>query len=152
MPSRAGAPITQDWEPIVIHKHKQKQREKGQGKESGVNAAIRAGAQVERIKKFDGGQNKASKFSVNVRKVEAETEAYSLGKVCADVRHAIQKARLDRKLTQAEVAKAINERAQVVQDYENGKAIPNQAVLSKLEKALGVKLRGKARPNSLPSK
>ena len=37
----------------------------------------------------------------------------------------------------------INEKPNVIQEYENGKAIPNQQVISKLERALGVKLRGK---------
>lgn len=32
----------------------------------------------------------------------------------------------------------INEKPQVVNDYEAGKAIPNQQVLSKLERALGI--------------
>jgi len=30
-----------------------------------------------------------------------------------------------------------------VQQYEQGKGVPNQQVLAKLEKVLGVKLRGK---------
>ena len=47
------------------------------------------------------------------------------------------------KMSQAELAKLINEHPQVVQEYENGKAVPNQAVLTKMEKVLGVKLRGK---------
>lgn len=37
----------------------------------------------------------------------------------------------------------MNEKVEVVREYENGKAIPNQQVLTKLERALGVKLRGK---------
>jgi putative transcription factor len=37
----------------------------------------------------------------------------------------------------------INEKVEVVREYENGKAIPNQQVLAKLERVLGVKLRGK---------
>ena len=37
----------------------------------------------------------------------------------------------------------INEKPQVVNDYESGRAIPNQQVISKLERAVGVKLRGK---------
>ena len=45
--------------------------------------------------------------------------------------------------SQAELAKRINERAQVVQEYESGKAAPAQAVLAKMERALEVKLRGK---------
>lgn len=37
----------------------------------------------------------------------------------------------------------ICEKPQVVNDYEAGRAIPNQQILTKLERALGVKLRGK---------
>ena len=55
----------------------------------------------------------------------------------------IQQARLAKKMSQQQLATAINEKPQVVQEYENGKAIPNQQVLGKLERALGVKLRGK---------
>ncbi len=51
--------------------------------------------------------------------------------------------RLAKKLTQAQLAQQINERPQVVQEYESGKAIPNQQILAKLERVLGVKLRGK---------
>jgi len=46
-------------------------------------------------------------------------------------------------MTQADLAKAINEKASVINQYERGEAIPETAVLAKLEKALGVKLRGK---------
>lgn len=31
----------------------------------------------------------------------------------------------------------------LIVDYENGKAVPNQQILGKMERALGVKLRGK---------
>lgn len=36
---------------------------------------------------------------------------------------------------------AINEKPQIIQEYESGKAIPNPQVLSKLSRALGVVLR-----------
>lgn len=36
---------------------------------------------------------------------------------------------------------AINEKPQVIQEYESGKAIPNPQVLSKLSRALGVVLK-----------
>eukprot|EP01018_Ginkgo_biloba_P024046 Gb_25036 [translate_table: standard] len=141
MPNRSSGPISQDWEPVVLHRRPQKASEARDTK--AVNAAIRAGAQVQSVKKFDGGQNKKVAPSLNARKLEEETEPASLQKVSTEVRHAIQKARLDQKLSQAELAKRINERPQVVQEYESGKAVPNQLILSKMERALGVKLRGK---------
>lgn len=39
----------------------------------------------------------------------------------------------------------VNEKAQVINDYEAGRGIPNQLVIGKIEKVLGVKLRGKDR-------
>jgi len=51
-------------------------------------------------------------------------------------------ARMELKLSQKDVAQKINEKPSVLQDYESGKAIPNVQILSKLERVLGVKLRG----------
>ena len=45
-------------------------------------------------------------------------------------------------LSQKDCAQKINEKPSVLQDYESGKAIPNPQILSKLERVLGVKLRG----------
>lgn len=50
---------------------------------------------------------------------------------------------MELKLTQKDVAVKINEKPSVLQDYEAGKAIPNPQILGKLERVLGVKLRGK---------
>lgn len=54
----------------------------------------------------------------------------------------MQTARAELKLTQKDVAQKINEKPSVLQEYESGKAIPNPQILGKLERALGVKLRG----------
>ena len=54
----------------------------------------------------------------------------------------MQTARMELKLSQKDVAAKINEKQSVLQDYEAGKAIPNPQILGKLERALGVKLRG----------
>lgn len=49
-------------------------------------------------------------------------------------------ARSAKKMTQKELATAINEKPQVVAEYESGKAIPNPQIITKLERKLGVKL------------
>ena len=79
----------------------------------------------------------------NASKLENENEELTHKTVKTEVKKAIMQGRLAKKLTQAQLAQQINERPQVVQEYESGKAIPNQQILAKLERVLGVKLRGK---------
>ncbi|KAK9697742.1 hypothetical protein RND81_08G058100 [Saponaria officinalis] len=142
MPTRPAGPISQDWEPVVLHKNRPTSSTLRNPK--AVNQAMRAGAPVETVKKAVAGTNRKPPATViNARKLEEETEPAALTRVGAEVRTAIQKARIEKKMSQAELAKQINERPQVVQEYENGKAVPNQMVLAKMERVLGVKLRGK---------
>ena len=136
-------PISQDWEPVVIRK--KAPTAAARKDEKAVNAARRAGAEIETIKKSNAGANKAasSGTSLNTRKLDEETENLSHDRVPTELKKAIMQARMDKKLTQAQLAQIINEKPQVIQEYECGKAIPNQQIISKLERALGAKLRGK---------
>ena len=43
------------------------------------------------------------------------------------------------------VVQGINEKPQIIQEYESGKAIPNPQVLSKLSRILGVQLSAKGK-------
>lgn len=135
-------PISQDWEPVVIRKKAPNSAAKKD--EKAVNAARRTGAPIETIRKFNAGSNKAasSSTSMNTKKLDDETEVLSHERVPSELRKNIMQARLDKKLTQAQLAQQINEKPQIIQEYESGKAIPNQQVIVKLERVLGVKLRG----------
>eukprot|EP00898_Chlorokybus_atmophyticus_P009287 jgi/Chlat1/989/Chrsp108S00043 len=134
--------LGQDWEPVVVRK--KQQTSAARQDEKAVNAARRTGGQVETMKKFNAGANKSSTATpqLNTRKLDEETEALAHERVSSDLKKAIMAARLEKKLTQAQLAQAINEKPQIIQEYESGKAIPNQQILGKLERALGVKLRG----------
>ena len=55
----------------------------------------------------------------------------------------IQQGRQAKGWTQKEFAARLSVKAQVVNDYESGRAIPTQQLLAKMERVLGVKLRGK---------
>lgn len=136
-------PISQDWEPVVVRKKAPNAAAKKD--EKAVNAARRSGAEIETLKKANAGTNKAtsSGTTLNTRKLDEETENLSHEKVPTELKKNIMQARTDKKLTQTQLAQLINEKPQVIQEYESGKAIPNQQIISKLERVLGVKLRGK---------
>ena len=64
-------------------------------------------------------------------------------RVPLELKKKIQQARLDKKLTQAQLGNLVNEKPNVIQEYESGKAIPAPQILSKLSRALGVQLSAK---------
>nr|ASU91637.1 multiprotein binding factor 1 [Gerbera hybrid cultivar] len=139
----SGGPIAQDWEPVVIRK--KAPTAAARKDEKVVNAARRAGAEIETVRKATAGSNRAasSSTSLNTRKLDEDTENLSHEKVPSELKKAIMQGRTEKKLTQAQLAQLINEKPQIIQEYESGKAIPNQQIITKLERALGVKLRGK---------
>ncbi|KAF8275212.1 ylMBF1 [Lactarius quietus] len=109
-----------------------------------LNAARRTNAVVATEKKTAGGSNKARQGADHqlIAKLDRENEVAPPQKVAPSVGRAIQTGRMDLKLSQKDVAQKVNEKPSVIQDYESGKAIPNPQILSKLERVLGVKLRG----------
>lgn len=133
----------QDWNPVVIRK---KQPTNSDLKdESAVNAARRAGVAIETEKKFNAGANSKSAGTTvsgkSATKLEAETEDFHHDRVSSTLKQQIVKARTEKKMTQAQLAQAMNEKPQVIQEYESGKAIPNPQVLAKMSRVLGVTLK-----------
>eukprot|EP00879_Flechtneria_rotunda_P000544 GHRR01000650.1.p1 GENE.GHRR01000650.1~~GHRR01000650.1.p1 ORF type:complete len:144 (+),score=37.19 GHRR01000650.1:189-620(+) len=133
----------QDWDTVVIRK---KAPSTSQLKDEGaVNAARRAGVGIETVKKMTAGQNKpggvATSSGKAAFKLEQETEDFHHERVSTELKKQIVQARTAKKLTQAQLGQLINEKPQIIQDYESGKAIPNPQVLSKLSRVLGVTLR-----------
>lgn len=136
-----------DWDTVTVIR-KNKPAVKTTSANSVINEARRTGNVLSVEKKYAAGHNKAgaTKSGLNAAKLDAETgEDMSLPQVSTSVAKTIQKARQAAGLTQKELGTKINEKAQVVQDYEQARdgMVPNQAILAKFERALGVKLRGK---------
>jgi putative transcription factor len=117
--------------------------------EQAINAARRMGAQVETKEKFGAASNKQHGTTLNTAKLDRETEELKHEKLPLDVGRLIQQGRQAKGLSQKDLATKINEKPQVVTDYEAGRGIPNQMVLGKMEKVLGIKLRGKDRGQPL---
>lgn len=111
-------------------------------------ARAKAMGLVSTERKFAAGTNaSAHNASVNARKIE-ESEELKHAKVDKALSKAIMEARMAKKMTQKDLATKINEKPQVVGEYESGKAIPNAQIIFKMERVLGVKL---PRPGKKPA-
>lgn len=121
-----SGPVEQDWKQVTWTKAPAAATRTGTTKQNHVGA---------RLHKLDniGYDDNATMQTKTV------TRAFS---------SQLQSARLSKSLTQKALAAMINEKPTVVNDYEAGKAVPNQQVIQKLNRALGIQLVGnnKAKP------
>jgi putative transcription factor len=101
---------------------------------------MRKGAGFEVEKKIHAQGNKHSAGLQNAAKIEAESEVFVIKKTGQAFKTELMKARQAKGWTQADLAKQINEKSTVINEYECGKAIPNGQVIQKLNRALGVVL------------
>jgi len=131
-----------DWDTVTVLRKKGPTAAQAKSKQA-ITTAQRRGEEVETTKKWSAGQNKQHLVTKNTAKLDRETEELHHDRVPLEVGKVIQKGRQDRGLTQKDLATKINEKPQVIADYESGKAIPNNQVLGKLERAIGLKLRGR---------
>lgn len=136
--------MDQDWTPVVLTKTA-KQKAAGLSSAHAISQAKMSGA-ISTEKKFGAAENKSAHAGsgAGLKKLEDSTEEFKHASVNKDLSKSIAQARLAKKMTQAQLATAINERPQIIQQYECGQAIPNPQILNKLDKALGIHLpRGK---------
>ncbi|XP_051175569.1 endothelial differentiation-related factor 1 homolog [Leptopilina boulardi] len=140
-----------DWDTVPITLRKRVPKGSAMKSEQAVNAARRQGVAVETQVKWGGGANKQHVTTKNTAKLDRETEELKHDKVSLDLGKLIQQGRQNKGLSQKDLATKVNEKAQVINDYEAGRGIPNQLVIGKIEKVLGIKLRGKDRGTTLVS-
>jgi len=74
------------------------------------------------------------------QQLEDETELLKHQTVPTELKRAIMQARNSKTMTQKQLALLLGCEAKLVQDYEAGKAIPNNALVAKMERVLGAKL------------
>jgi putative transcription factor len=140
-----------DWDEVTIIRKRAPKA--GQLKsQQAINAAQRQGLAIETSKKFTAGQNKQHEAAKNVTKLDRETEELHHETVGLDIGRLIQQGRQAKGMTQKDLATKICEKQQIVNEYESGKAIPNQNIINKMERALGIKLRGKDRGQPIAPK
>ena len=131
----------QDWNIVTLNNKKHVKPNTRQEKDAQLREQQRkGGGQVRTVNK--GTSNKQKKGPDNYSKIAQAEDADRVKTVSIDVARTIQQARNSKGMTQKELATNINEHVRVISDYESGRAIPSNQVLGKLERSLGVKLRG----------
>lgn len=146
MPQRTFA-TGQDWGEVNVGRTSTKKSTVPKTA-AGISSAKSAGL-IATERKYGAGSNSSahSGAGINARRLE-ESEELKHQKVDKSLSKAIMQARTAKKITQKELATAINEKTQVVAEYESGKAIPNPQIISKIERKLGCKL---PRPGKKPA-
>lgn len=137
-----------NWEDVTVLRKRAPKSSQLKSQQA-INAAQRSGAEIDSSKKYAAGQNKQHSAAKNTAKLDRETEELHHQTIGMDVGKLIQQGRQAKEMSQKDLATKINEKPQIVNDYEAGRAIPNQQILSKLERALEMKLRGKDKGQKL---
>ena len=73
-------------------------------------------------------------------KTIVHNEVAAVREMSFSIQKAIQQSRLQCKMSQKELAKKLNVDIGIIISYENGKAVPNNAFISKIEAVLNTKL------------
>jgi len=141
MPQNYNPGTGQDWDPVNAGRGSLGKKTTAPKSAREMSMAKAAGL-VTTEKKHGAGGNKSAHSGgiMSARKLEEADDVGTIAKVDKSLSKAIMQARTAKKMTQKELATAINEKPQVVAEYESGKAIPNPQIISKLERKLGVKL------------
>ncbi|MGH0117780.1 UNVERIFIED_CONTAM: hypothetical protein FKN15_039951 [Acipenser sinensis] len=135
-----------DWDTVTVLRKKgptasQAKSKQNRGNRSLVHAVLLL--QMNAITSGSAGQNKQHLVTKNTAKLDQETEELHHQRVPLEVGKVIQQGRQNKGMTQKDLATKVNEKPQIIADYEWGRAIPNNQVMGKIERALGLKLRGK---------
>ena len=112
----------QQWEPVIF-------RKRGGGGASSSQSETETLTRKPAVVRDKGAA---------MAKLDNETEELKHARVSGDVRKNLVALRLGRKLTQEQLARAMNEQVATVKAYESGTAIPNPQILIRFARFFGV--------------
>lgn len=128
----------QDWTTVTLTK--KPKNPKAVPTTAGGLAQAKAAGHVVAERKETTNRSAHAAPTGNLRKLEESTDVFEHRTVNRNLAQALSQARQAKKMTQAQLATAINERPQIISQYESGQAIPNPQILNKLDRALGTHL------------
>lgn len=129
--------VHQDWKTLVIH-GKQAPCQQVRSRND-VDRFKRSGGETETIKKYQAGKNVQRKKVINTKKLEDEETPLKF--VSKEMGDKISRARQELNLTRKDLGVMINEKENVITDWETGKALYNPQLLVKIQRALKIDFR-----------
>ena len=132
----------QDWNTVILKKNTSTQPRVAKTN-ADLNAAFRSGS-VEAVKKVSH-----KGVPSNARALDEETEDFHHATLSHEFKIALQKARTAKGLNQTQLAQKLSVKVNVINDYENGKVIPNPQVISQLNRALDTVLPKIVKPKKV---
>ncbi len=111
---------------------------KGPSKETKIKEAMRMGKKVEVVSKATG--NKAHAQNLNIAKVLDDENPIEIKEYPKEIANQVARYRAEKKLSQEQLATKICEKSSVIKDLESASGMYDPQVVSKIEKALGVKI------------
>ncbi|GET87904.1 hypothetical protein, conserved [Leishmania tarentolae] len=143
---RGAIPTGQDWEEQRFNFQQRGGGGSAQPRkvtERDANRAVQSGQNVQvQRKEHQRFNQQAVSAGANAKKLDEDNETLKVKKVDPHLRVRIMKERQALNWSQQDLAQRISERVSVVAEYESGKAVQEERVIVKMEKALGVHLRG----------
>ena len=112
----------QDWKTVVVRK-----------KKGSINNSVNNPKQ--KVVGFNAGKNSKNKVDINTKKL-AESEELKHNYVPKEVAKEIQQLRQAKDLTIKELANKLNMNKQDLVNIEQGKAIYNKALITKIKRSL----------------
>ena len=128
----------QDWKEVGWDKRGEKP--KNETNKTFLNNQIRKGNVTQSLKKGSSNQNQINVVT-NAKKIDSEEDTFKHKLIGMEMGKKIAQARCEKKVTQKELANALNLPENIIKNFESGKALYNAVIINKLEKYLGKRLR-----------
>jgi len=134
--------MASDWTPVVLKKE-MKAKPKSE-------LALHQAKQKGQVEVQARGPSQAA--SAAAAKLDnAEVGEYKAPTITLEFKLALQKARQAKGLSQADLAKMINQTQKLIQDYESGKAVPQGPIINLLNRKLETVLPKIPKPKKQPN-
>mmetsp|Transcript_23947 Transcript_23947/g.60418 ORF Transcript_23947/g.60418 Transcript_23947/m.60418 type:complete len:139 (-) Transcript_23947:482-898(-) len=110
----------------------------GSAKSKTAQANAQRQGQVDVENKFGAANH--SLGPTNSKALDEDTGSYKHKEIPTEFKQALMKLRTAKGLTQADLAQKCNLAPAIIRDYESGKAVPEGAIIQKLNRVLGAPL------------